>query len=154
MTKDKKQEELEQQVAELTADLQRTRADFENYRKRSEADKAATYQHGQSAAILKLLPVIDNIERAVAYLPKELEDNKWAQGIRGLVKNLEKSLEGLNLKRIDAKQGADFNPDLHEAIQFDETAEGDKEIVAEELQAGYMLSGQPIRPAMVKVTKK
>ena len=154
MTKSKKQEELEQQVAELTADLQRTRADFENYRKRSEADKAATYQHGQSAAILKLLPVIDNIERAVAYLPKELEDNKWAQGIAGLVKNLEKSLEGLNLKRIDAKEGADFNPDLHEAIQFDEDAEGNKEVVAEELQAGYMLSGQPIRHAMVKVTKK
>lgn len=154
MTKSKKQEELETQVAELTADLQRTRADFENYRKRSEADKAATYQHGQSAAILKLLPVIDNIERAVAYLPDELKDNKWAQGIAGLVKNLEKSLEGLNLKRIDAKEGADFNPDLHEAIQFDEDAEGDKEIVAEELQAGYTLSGQPIRHAMVKVTKK
>ena len=125
MAKSKKQEELETQVAELTADLQRTRADFENYRKRSEADKAATYQHGQSAAILKLLPVIDNIERAVAYLPDELKDNKWAQGIAGLVKNLEKSLEGLNLKRIDAKEGADFNPDLHEAIQFDEEAEGD-----------------------------
>jgi len=154
MTKSKKQEELETQIAELTADLQRTRADFENYRKRSEADKAATYQHGQSAAILKLLPVIDNIERAVAYLPDELKDNKWAQGIAGLVKNLEKSLEGLNLKRIDAKEGADFNPDLHEAIQFDEDAEGDKEIVAEELQAGYTLSGQPIRHAMVKVTKK
>ncbi len=154
MTKSKKQEELENQVAELTADLQRTRADFENYRKRSEADKAATYQHGQSAAILKLLPVIDNIERAVAYLPAELKDNKWAQGIAGLVKNLEKALEGLNLKRIDAKEGADFNPDLHEAIQFDEEAEGDKEVVAAELQAGYTLSGQPIRHAMVKVTKK
>lgn len=154
MTKSKKQEELETQVAELTADLQRTRADFENYRKRSEADKAATYQHGQSAAILKLLPVIDNIERAVAYLPEELKENKWAQGIASLVKNLEKSLESLNLKRIDAKQGADFNPDLHEAIQFDEDGEGDKEVVAEELQAGYTLGGTPIRHAMVKVTKK
>ncbi|MFZ2835883.1 heat shock protein GrpE [compost metagenome] len=154
MTKSKKQEELENTVAELTADLQRTRADFENYRKRSEADKAATYQHGQSAAILKLLPVIDTIERAVAYLPEELADNKWAQGIAALVKNLEKSLDSLNLKRIDAKEGADFNPDFHEAIQFDEEAEGDKEIVAEELQAGYTLSGQPIRHAMVKVTKK
>lgn len=154
MTKSKKQEELETQIAELTADLQRTRADFENYRKRSEADKAATYQHGQSAAILKLLPVIDNIERAVAHLPEELKENKWAQGIAGLVKNLEKSLESLNLKRIDAKQGADFNPDLHEAIQFDENGEGDKEVVAEELQAGYTLSGTPIRHAMVKVTKK
>ncbi len=154
MTKSKKTEELEQQIAELTNDLQRTRADFENYRKRSEGDKAATYQHGQSAAILKLLPVIDNIERAVAYTPAELADNKWVQGIAGLVKNLEKSLEGLNLKRIDAAAGADFNPDVHEAIQFDEEAQGDKEVIAEELQAGYVLNGQPIRHAMVKVTRK
>lgn len=150
----KKPNKLQQQVAELTTDLQRTRADFENYRKRSEADKAATYQHGQAAAIQKLLPVIDNIERAIAYTPVELKDNKWAQGIAGLVKNLEKSLEGLNLKRIDAKPGTAFNPDLHEAIQFDESAEGEHEVIAEELQAGYALGGQPIRHAMVKVTKK
>ena len=154
MPKAKKQEELETQVAELTGDLQRTRADFENYRKRVEADKAASYQHGQAAAILKLLPVIDNIERAVAHTPEELKDNKWAQGVAGLVKSLEKSLEGLNLKRIEAKPGSDFNPELHEAIQFDEDAEGDKEVIAEELQAGYTLGGQPIRHAMVKVTRE
>lgn len=154
MTKSKKVEELEAQVAELTGDLQRTRADFENYRKRSEGDKAATYQHGQSAAIIKLLPVIDNIERAIAYTPEELKNNKWVQGIAGLVKNLEKSLEGMNLKRIDAATGAEFNPDLHEAIQFDEEAEGEKEVIAEELQAGYTLNGQPIRHAMVKVTRQ
>jgi molecular chaperone GrpE len=154
MPKAKKQEELETQVAELTGDLQRTRADFENYRKRVEADKAASYQHGQAAAILKLLPVIDNIERAVAHTPEELKDNKWAQGVSSLVKSLEKSLEGLNLKRIEAKPGSDFNPELHEAIQFDEDAEGDKEVIAEELQAGYTLGGQPIRHAMVKVTRE
>lgn len=154
MAKSKKQEELERQVAELTADLQRTRADFENYRKRAESDKAATYQHGQSAAILKLLPVIDTIERAIAHTPSELKDNKWAQGIAGLVKNLEKSLGNLNLKRIEAKPGSDFNPELHEAIQFDEDAEGEKEVIAEELQAGYLLGGQPIRHAMVKVTRE
>lgn len=154
MTKSKKVEELEAQINELTADVQRTRADFENYRKRSEADKTATYQHGQSAAILKLLPVIDNIERAVAYTPEELKDNQWVQGIAGLVRNLEKALEGLNLKRIDAAKGAEFNPDLHEAIQFDEEAKGDKEVIAEELQAGYVLNGQPIRHAMVKVTRQ
>jgi molecular chaperone GrpE len=154
MTKSKKVEELEQQITELTSDLQRTRADFENYRKRSEADKAATYLHGQSAAILKLLPVIDNIERAIAYTPAELKDHKWVQGIAGLVKNLEKSLEGMNLKRIDAATGAEFNPDLHEAIQFDDEAEGEKEVIAEELQAGYTLNGQPIRHAMVKVTRQ
>lgn len=154
MPKSKKQLELEQQVDELTQDLQRTRADFENYRKRSEADKAATFAHGQSAAIVKLLPVIDNIERAITHTPDDLKDNKWVQGITGLVKNLEKSLENLNLKRIEATPGTVFNPELHEAIQFDEDAEGDKEIIAEELQAGYTLSGQPIRHAMVKVTKQ
>lgn len=154
MAKSKKQIELEQKVDELTADLQRVRADFENYRKRSEADKAATYQHGQAAAIMKLLPVIDNIERAVGYLPEDLKDNKWAQGVSGLTKNLEKSLESLNLKRIEAKAGTAFNPELHEAIQFDEDSQGDKEVIAEELQAGYTLSGQPIRHAMVKVTRE
>lgn len=154
MAKSKKQLELEQQVAELTADVQRTRADFENYRKRAEADKAATYQHGQAAAIVKLLPVIDNIERAISYLPEELVDNKWAQGVVTLVKNLEKSLDGLNLKRIAAKPGTQFDPDLHEAIQFDEEAEGEHEVIADELQAGYLLNGQPIRHAMVKVTRQ
>ena len=70
-----------------------------------------------------------------------------------MVKNLEKSLESLNLRRIDATPGSQFNPELHEAIQFDEDAEGDKELIVEELQAGYTLNGQPIRHAMVKVTR-
>lgn len=154
MAKPKKQEELEQKVAELTADLQRTRADFENYRKRMEQEKTAAREAGSATAILKLLPTIDNIERAIAHTPPELADNKWAQGVAGLVKNLEKSLEALNLKRIDAKTGTAFNPELHEAIQFDEDAEGDKEVIAEELQAGYTLNGHPIRHAMVKVTRQ
>ncbi|HMI09267.1 MAG TPA: nucleotide exchange factor GrpE [Candidatus Saccharimonadales bacterium] len=154
MAKSKKQEELERQVLELTQDLQRTRADFENYRKRVEIEKTAARDGGQANAILKLLPVIDNIERAVTYMPEELKDNKWANGIASLTKNLEKSLENLNLKRIESTPGTDFNPDLHEAIQFDEEAEGEKEVIAEELQAGYTLNGRPVRHAMVKVSKK
>lgn len=154
MAKSKKQEELEQQLLELTQDLQRTRADFENYRKRVEAEKTAAREAGQASAILKLLPVIDNIERAVTYMPEELKDNKWANGIASLTKNLEKALESLNLKRIESTPGAAFNPDLHEAIQFDEEAEGENEVIAEELQAGYLLNGRPIRHAMVKVSKK
>lgn len=153
MTKSKKSEDLEQQVGELTADLQRTRADFENYRKRTEADKISSYQHGQATAILKLIPVIDNIERAIAHIPDELQDNKWAAGVASLVKNLEKSLDGMNVKRIEAAPGTMFNPELHEAIQIDENAEGEHEVIAEELQAGYTHNGQPIRPAMVKVTR-
>lgn len=154
MVKSKKQEELEQYVDELTGDLQRVRADFENYRKRVEGEKASAREAGQASAILKLLPVIDNIERAIGHMPDDLADNKWAQGIAGLIKHLDKSLEGLNLRRIDAAPGTHFNPELHEAIQFDEDAEGENEIISEELQPGYLLNGQPIRHAMVKVTRK
>lgn len=154
MPKSKKQEELEQQLVELTGDVQRTRADFENYRKRAELEKLQARESGQASAILKLLPVIDNIERAIAYTPEELKDNKWVQSVAGLVKNLEKSLDSLNLKRIEASIGTEFNPDFHEAIQFDEDATGEKEVVAEELQAGYTLNGHPIRHAMVKVTRQ
>ncbi len=146
--------EFEQQLGELTLDLQRTRADFENYRKRVESEKTAARESGQSSAILKLLPVIDNIERAITYMPDDLKDNTWAQSVVGLVKNLEKSLESLNLKRIDAKAGTEFNPEIHEAIQFDEDAAGEKEVIAEELQGGYTLNGRVIRHAMVKVTRK
>lgn len=154
MAKSKAQEQLEQQLAELTLDLQRTRADFENYRKRSELDKASAREAGQASAILKLIPVIDNIERAIAYVPEELKDNPWAQSVAGLTKSMEKSLESLNLQRIVATPGTSFNPDLHEAIQFDEEATGEHEVVAEEMQAGYSLNGHPIRHAMVKVTRQ
>ena len=148
------QDELVQHVAELTGDLQRTRADFENYRKRVEAEKQSARATGESMAILRLLPVIDNIERAVAHVPDDLADNKWAQGVASLTKQLDKSLDSLNLKRIVAVPGTVFDPELHEAIQFDEDAEGAQEVIAEELQAGYLLNGQPIRHAMVKVTRQ
>ena len=149
-----KQDVAALQLAELTLDLQRTRADFENYRKRVDSEKMAARESGQAGAILKLLPVIDNIERAIAYTPAELKDNSWVQSVTGLVKHLEKSLESLNLARINAKLGTVFNPELHEAIQFDEEATGEQEVIADEMQAGYMLNGPVIRHSMVKVTKE
>jgi molecular chaperone GrpE len=105
MAKSKKQEEIEQAMGELTLDLKRTRADFENYRKRVDAEKTAARESGQASAILKLLPVIDNIERAIAYTPEELKDNAWVQSVANLVKHLEKSIESMNLARIDANPG-------------------------------------------------
>jgi len=147
-------DERDEEIIDLTLDLQRTRADFENYRKRVDAEKQAARDAGSSSTVLKLLPVIDNIERAITYTPEELKDNTWVQGVAGLVKNLEKSLEGLSVARIDAKPGTEFDPELHEAIQFDEAAEGDKEVIADELQAGYTLNGRVIRHAMVKVTRQ
>jgi len=154
----KQETQLTQKLGELTDDLLRTRADFENYVKRSDKEKTAAREAGQASAILKLLPVIDNIERAIVHIPTELKDNTWVQGIEGLVKNLEKLLDELNLKRIEAKPGTPFNPNLHDAILFDENAEGDspsgEEVIAEEMQPGYTLNGQPIRHSMVKVTRK
>lgn len=152
--KPKKIDKKQQQIDELTLDVQRTRADFENYRRRAEADKQAVYQHGQAAAVRQILPIIDTIDRAVDHVPEELKDNKWAQGIMGLAKNLDKTLKGLNLERIDAAHGTTFDPELHEAVQFDEEAEGETEVVAEELQAGYLYGGSPLRHAMVKVTRQ
>ncbi len=154
MSKSKIQTELEQQVGELTADLQRLRADFENYRKRVDGEKLSARQDGEVRAIMKLLPVIDTIERAVAHIPADIADHQWVKGVAGLVKQLEKMLSELNLAKIDADKGAEFNPDLHQAIQFDEASDGEKEVIAEELQPGYTLNGAPLRHAMVKVTRQ
>ena len=151
---DERTEDLQQQLGELMLDLQRTRADFENYRKRVEAEKQAAQDLGQTKAIMKLLPVIDTIERAIANVPAELVDNAWAKGVAGLNKQLDKQLKDLGLEKIDAKPGTPFNPELHQAVQFDETAEGDKEVIAEELRAGYILNGAVARDAMVKVTRQ
>ena len=153
MPKSKKQDELEVQNEELLLDLQRTRADFENYRKRVELEKTTARDAGASSAIMKLLPVIDNIERAIAHAPSELQDNPWVKSVKGLTKQLDKSLESLNLTRIAASKGTKFDPELHEAVQFDEEAEGEQEVVDEVLQAGYLHNGRPIRHAMVKVTR-
>lgn len=154
MAKSRKQEELEQQVGELTLDLQRTRADFENYRKRVEQEKNSARESGRASAIMKLLPVVDNIERAIVHLPENLRDDPWASSVSKLSKNLEKSLINMGVEQIDASRGTPFNPDLHDAIQFDEDTEGDHEVIVEVLQPGYKVDGIVVRPAMVKVAKE
>ena len=150
----KKTNEKDDKIQELTADLQRVRADFENFRKRVEVDKQQAEQRGSSKTALKLLPVIDTIERAIVHIPEDIVEHSWVQGVAGLIKQLDKALDGMDIKRIDASKGTQFNPELHQAIQMDEEAEGDKEVIAEELQAGYMFGNDVIRHAMVKVTRK
>ncbi len=149
--KSKRESELEQHLGELTADLQRVQADFINYRSRTEEDKQKALVAGKAAAILKLLPVIDNIERAVSFIPDELKDNQWVRGISSLGKSLDKSLADMGVTRI-AAIGLPFDPNVHEAISAE--GNGDHEIVTEELRAGYMLDGQIIRHSMVKVTRQ
>lgn len=153
MTK-KRSDDHTQRIDELTADMQRVRADFENYRKRAEVDKSLARASGRVSAIEQLLPIVDIIERATLHMPADLSGNAWAQGVVGLTKKLTSVLADLGVVRIVATPGTLFNPEFHEAVQFDELAEGDHEVVAEELQAGYMLGEDVLRPSMVKVTKQ
>ena len=98
--------------------------------------------------------IIDDIERAIAHLPEELVDNAWAQNVVKMSKNLGKNLSKIGVEKINSTEGTIFNPELHEAIQFDEGSEGEKEVIVEELRAGYTLKGEILRAAMVKVGRK
>ena len=131
---------MEQKIAELTNDLQRTRADFENYRKQVEAQKESEKKVAKFAMVYKLLTVLDDLERAfVAYAE-----------LKPLEKSLAKTLKELGLAKI-AMEG-EFDPDLHEAVMV--SGEGEKEMIAETLRPGYYYENEVLRPAMVKVEKK
>ena len=153
MKKDKKEkaEELEKKIEELTNDLIRTRADFENYRKRVESEKEQAKVVAKSAIISKLLPIIDDIELAILYAPENLKDNPWVKGVNKLSLKLETSLSNLGVKTIDAKSNTTFDPKLHDAISMDDSSEGEEEIILEELRKGYLYNDAVIRPSMVKV---
>jgi molecular chaperone GrpE len=131
------------QAQELTADLQRVRADFENYRKQADAQKAVLAKNVEIATIGKLLPVIDTVLIAIQHHP-ELEP---------VGKTVDKALGDLGVRQIEAEAGTVFDPDLHEAVKADE-AEGETEVIAELLRPGYLLGEEVLRPAMVAVTRK
>ena len=150
----KKIDKRDEQIAELIFDLQRVRADFENYRKRVELEKQQAAERGEAKTALKLLPVIDTIERAIDHIPADIATHQWVQGVTGLIKQLDKALDDMGITRIPAEPGTPFDPSVHQAIQMNEDAEGDHEIVESQLQTGYALRGQPIRLAMVKVTRQ
>ena len=152
--KDSKMEKLQAENLELKNDLQRTRADFENYRKNVESRVSNAQNLGEKKAILALIPMVDDIERAISHLPEELAQNAWAQNVVKMSKNLEKNLSKLGVEKINSTEGTIFNPELHEAIQFDEDSEGEEEVIVEELRAGYTLKGEILRAAMVKVGRK
>ena len=156
MKKEQKKENIDlvNKINELTNDLQRTRADFENYRKNVENRVMDAKNLGERKAVNNILPIIDDIERAIAHLPEELVDNAWAQSVVKMYDKLEKNLAKNGIEKINSTEGTIFNPELHEAIQFDEGSEGEKEVIVEELRAGYTLKGEILRAAMVKVGRK
>jgi molecular chaperone GrpE len=150
MSKKPTLEEFEQQIAELTDALQRERADAMNVRRRSEEEKAKMSGFYKSSVVRELLPTIDNFERALKHVPKDLEKNDYIKGIQGVVKQFEDALKKIGVERIKTV-GESFDPALHEAVALEE-GEGDKEVVSEELQSGYVLGDEVLRHAMVKVT--
>jgi len=142
-------EQLQQQVAELTDALQRERADVINVRRRHDEQLAGLKQMVKAGVVRDLLPVIDNFERSLKHVPKDMEGNDFVKGVQGVVKQFEKTLNDLGVERIKTV-GEPFDPKLHEAVSMDE-GEGTKEVVSEELQAGYKLGDEVIRHAMVRV---
>lgn len=142
----------QKRIADLTADLQRIQADFVNFKRRAEEEKLRYTRYGRESAIMALLPVVDNIERAMSHIPHELAKHDFALGVRSIAKQMEDALKGLGVAKI-VSVGQPFDPSLHEAISLEDT-KGKKEFVIEELQPGYAMDGEVIRHAMVKVGRK
>jgi len=140
---------LQQQVADLTDALQRERADATNIRRRHDEQIAGMRTVVKANVVRDLLPVIDNFERALKHVPKELEHNDYIKGVQGVVKQFEKTLFDVGVQRIKTV-GEAFDPTYHEAVAMEE-GEGSHEVVSEELQAGYTIGDEVIRHAMVKV---
>ena len=142
-------EQLAKENAELNEALLRERADAMNVRRRAEEDELKLAGFYKAMVIRDLLPVIDNFERSLKHVPKDLEKNEYIKGIQGVVKQFEQTLEKLGLKRIKTV-GEHFDPNLHEAVSAEE-GDGDVETVSEELQSGWMLGSEVLRHAMVRV---
>ncbi len=141
--------ELTAQISELTEALQRERADSDNIRRRHEEQVKGLKNLVKAGTVRELLPVIDNFERALKHIPKELEGNDYIKGVQGVVNQSEQTLAQMGVERIKTV-GQVFDPVLHEAVAM-EDGDGTVELVSEELQAGYRLNDEIIRHAMVKV---
>ena len=142
-------EKLESQVSELTEALQRERADAVNVRRRADEDRAKLASFYKVMILRDLLPAIDNLERALKHVPKDLESHDYIKGVQGVAKQFEQVFKELGVSRIKTV-GEKFDPKLHEAVQMEE-GEGSVEVVCEELQPGYRLGDDVLRHAMVKV---
>ena len=140
------------QLNELTVALQRERADALNLRRRHEEEIAGLRNRVKANVVRDLLPVIDNFERALKHVPKDLENNDYIKGVQGVVKQFEKTLADIGVERIKTV-GQAFDPTLHEAVSMEE-GDGTQEIISEELQSGYRLGNDVMRHAMVRVRMK
>ena len=132
------------------ASWQRAQADFINFKRRTEQERNETVKLASATLMLNLLPVLDDLERALENVSGKLAGLTWVDGVHLIYRKLQAILEGHGLSEIKAL-GEPFDPNLHEAVLHGEGEEGK---VIEELQKGYKLHDRVLRPTMVKVGKK
>lgn len=144
--KDKKDEQIE----DLTDKLTRQMAEFDNFRKRTEKEKASMYEIGAKSVIEKLLPVVDNFERGLTAVPEDKKEDSFVTGMEMIYKQMMTMFETIGVKPIEAV-GQEFNPDLHNAVMHVEDENVGENIVVEEFQKGYTYKDSVVRYSMVKV---
>lgn len=142
---------LEQEKEELMQRLLRSQADFDNFRKRTRAEKEEMVDYAAYELVCRLLPVIDNLERACA--STETGSQGLAEGIAMITRQFKDLLEKEGVKAIECK-GKTFDPACHEAVMREESGDQPPNTVVEELQKGYMMKDRVVRPSMVKVAVK
>jgi molecular chaperone GrpE len=128
---------------------QRLAADFENYKRRTRQDLADRTQFANEELLRKLLPLRDNLQRALEHAPEGIDRN-WFEGIKLVVRQFDDVLQGQGLSTIPAV-GEKFDPAQHEAIASEETDEHEEGTIVEEMQPGYRLHNRVLRPTLVKV---
>ena len=148
--KKEKKDKRDEQIEELTDRVKRQMAEFDNFRKRTEKEKAQMFETGAKNIIEKILPVVDNFERGLAAIPEEDKGNAFAEGMEKIYKQMVTVLEEAGVTAIPAV-GQEFDPNLHNAVMHvDDDAVGEN-IVVEEFQKGYKYRDSVVRHSMVKV---
>ncbi len=148
--KKNKTDKYKEQISELEDKVKRQLAEFENFRNRTEKEKAQMYDMGAKGVLEKILPVIDNFERGLATVPAEEAQSAFAEGMNMIYKQLLTELEKIGVTPIEAV-GTEFDPDRHNAVMQVESEEYESGFVAQEMQKGYMYRDTVLRHSMVAV---
>lgn len=143
--------QTDERVADLEQQLLRVRADFENHKRRTAEEQFRIASVAQTDLVLRLLPVIDNFDRAFSDVPKDIKDSPWYAGVAAIKQQFEGLLADLGIERIKTV-GEEFDPALHEAVSNEPSDEYDKDIISEEFAAGYRQGDDIIRHSKVKVS--
>ena len=146
----KKKDKKDEQIEELTDKVKRQMAEFDNFRKRTEKEKSQMYDMGAKTIVEKILPVIDNFERGLAAVPEDNKEDAFVVGMDKIYRQMLTVLEEAGVKPIEAV-GAEFEPNFHNAVMHVEDETLGENVVAEELQKGYMYRDTVVRHSMVKV---